>query len=583
VFAGLAVWGRGNSLPYVLIVLFLPMTVIAYRLIKSQSPKKKILFPLLAFIGVSGVLTSWYYAVTFDQLRVYYWDWAEGTMCDANENIPIFKNLTATFAGIKLIILNFPAVLFSRDPSTWPSIVVSILMHLTVILSAVFAVGRWRNMPDRGNRLLLWSSLTGAILYYGNMVMMMLVIGPSLGSGDEMIYHPFLMMLVGFAFSMLIPLVALIERKGLNPLMTHPAVLPLIMILILSYGYYFSKKLTPIDISKVAANPNDVSNFAVNLEKIIGDKTLTILWYGQSYNRFILNYYRLQNGIPEAKFYTSREDISWLTTSYTSECAENMPIENFRKLLRKLMLKSDYIMIPEDIKNFQFMMGQPGLANRREELAKFLNSPESPRYGVKMILHDYYDTRLLLLERLKFGGNPNHLDLLQLPYGDKNAERANLYPRATQDTFREIISINQFAPGNLSSSSPDTFWETNGNYPHVIQLRFIRPKKVEKYSFKVGTYVPEAINRMPTDWNLEGSLDGETWINIDSRSAQNQWKKDGEETFLIQNPGTYAYYRLGFLKGGNKRIIRINQIVLFEEDKDKKMQVVDPVEYEWEQ
>lgn len=579
VFAGLAVWGRGNSLPYILIILFLPMTGIVYRLIKSQSHKKKIAFPLLAFIGISGILASWYYAVTFDQLRAYYWDWAEGTTCDTQEIAPIFNNLETTLAGIKIILLNFPGAIFTRYPAHISSIVSSMVMHLIVVTSLVWAARQWKIKSSRKNRLLLSSSMVGATLYFGNLSMMMFILAPSLGSGEDYSYHPFLMMLVGFAFSMLVPLMTLINIKKVEKAFARSIAVPLAFVFIISYGYYFSKELTPIEISLEAANPNDVSNFAVNLEKIIGNKNLTILWYGQAYNRFILNYYRLQNGIPEAKFYASREEISLLTTSYTSECAENIPIEGFRKLLRKLMLKSDYIMIPENINNFQFMMGQPGLANRREELARFLNSPESPRYGVKMILHDYYGTRLLLLEKLKFGKNPNRLDLLKLPYGSK----AHIYPRATRDTYREIIPKNLFSTRMLSSSSTDDFWEVNGIYPHVIQAEIVERKKIVGYSFRAGIYVPEAIDRMPTDWTLEGSNDGEKWIKLDSRSSQNQWEKGGEETFLIQNPDIYTYYRFVFLNGGNKRIIRIHEIKFFEEDIEKKMQAVDPEEYEWEQ
>lgn len=582
VFAGLAVWGRGNSLPYILIILFLPITVIVYRLIKSRSSKKKIMPPLLTFIGISGILVAWFYAITFDQLRAYYWDWAEGTTCDTQEITPVFNNLEATVTGIKIILLNFPAAIFTRDPSTSASIFTSLLMHLSVIFSVVFAFRRWRNMSSRGNRLLLWSSLTGATLYFGNMMMMILIIAPSLGAGESMLYHPFLMMLVGFAFSMVVPLTFLLERKKIDSWIAKSAVLPLAMIFFLSYGYYYSKELTPIDVSVDAANPNDVSNFAVNLEKVIGDKTLAILWYGQTYNRNILAYYRIANGLPEPKFYTDSGEMSWLTTSYTSECAENMPIEDFRKLLRKLLVKPDYIIIPEDIQKFEFMMGQPGLANRKEELANLLNSPDSPKFGVKMILHDYYGVRLLLLERLKFGKNPNHLDLLKLPYGGPNGGQAHLYPNAVRDTFREIQPVDWFSTGMLSTFSPDEFWEANGSYPHMIQAELTGRKKILKYSLKTGVHVPEALTRMPTDWILEGSLGENKWVQLDSRSGQTQWKKDSAETFLIQNPGEYNYYRFIFQKGRDPQIIRIYEIKFFEKDQNGQLKMVDILEYEWD-
>jgi len=87
---------------------------------------------------------------------------------------------------------------------------------------------------------------------------------------------------------------------------------------------------------------------------------------------------------------------------------------------------------------------------------------------------------------------------------------------------------------------------------------------------------------MPTDWKLEGSIDGNEWVQLDSRSGQTQWKKDSEETFLVQNPGDYTDYRFIFQKGGNPQLIRIYEIKFIEKDQQGKFQAVDSLEYEWE-
>jgi hypothetical protein len=583
IFGGLAVWGRGNSLPYVLIILLMPTILILFRWIKNPAINRNYIGSMMSFAVPFVIMTAWYYSVTYEQLRIYYWDWAQGTACEEDQATGFFSNPEEVLTGIKIIATNFPGVIFTRYPDHISSIASSMIMHLIVAISLMSALRKWKGKSSRKNRLLLSSSLVGAVLYFGNMLMMMLILAPSLGSGEEFIYHPFLMMPAGLVFSMLTPLTALVSVKIVKKGIAKPLAIPVISISILLYGFYFSKTLTPIDASPDVAKPNDVSNFAVNLEKIIGDNNLTILWYGQAYNRFILDYYRIKNGIPEGNYYASREEISLLTTSYTSECAENIPIEDFRKLLRKLMLKSDYIIIPEEIRNFQFMMGQPGLANRREELAKFLNSSDSPKYAVKMILHDYYGTRLLLLQRLKFGKNPEGLDLLQLPYGAKNSGKAHLYPNAPHDIFREVVPINQFGPRMLSNSYSDSFWEVNGIYPHVIQAEFLGRRKVVAYALKTGVYLPESITRMPTDWNLEGSVDGKKWTKIDSRSGQTQWEKDSAVTFHIQTPAGYSYYRFIFQKGGHKRLIRINEIHFYETNSAGKMQEIDTLEYEWDE
>ena len=598
IFGGLAIWGRGNSLPYVLIVLWVPVTLILYRWTKDRALTKKSIASLAVFMGSLGILALWFYSVTFEELQAYYWDWDQFGTCEKNPWLYLTAHPDISLAGVKFILINFPGVVIFKNPFAFWSIFFTALMHVLVAGSLGMAIHRWKKEPGGKNRLLAVTSLTGATLFYGNLVLMLFLISPSFGvlqnieidrniffnpSLRNVIYHPFLMMFVGFSFAMLNPLSLLSEGKAFNKWIDRPIVVPLVMIFVLSYGYFFSKIMMPERLSYETANPDEVNKFALNLEKIIGGHTLSVLWYGQAYNRFILNYYRFKNGLPAANFYASHAEIGLFITSYYDDCGEKIPIEDFRKRLQKIMKGSDYIIIPEDISKFDYMMARPGLAHRRGELAKILNSPNGPKYGVKMILHDYFGTRLLLLQRLKFGKNPGHLDLLQLPYGEKNPSPAFAYSRPDWDTFQEIIPVNLFGARNLSSSSSDKFWETSGSYPHKMQAEMTEPRRIAAYAFKVGIYVPESITRMPTDWKLEGSLDGSQWIALDSRTGQTQWKKDAEENFPVQNPGKYALYRFVFQKGGDKKIIRINEIKFLEEDRDGTTRVIDPLEYEWEE
>jgi hypothetical protein len=103
-----------------------------------------------------------------------------------------------------------------------------------------------------------------------------------------------------------------------------------------------------------------------------------------------------------------------------------------------------------------------------------------------------------------------------------------------------------------------------------------------RYSLKAGPHIPEAITRMPTDWKLQGSINGKKWITLDSRSNQTQWKKDKVETFPIQNPGDYSYYRFIFQKGGDRSLIRIYEIEFFEKSADGKTKKINPDEIDLE-
>lgn len=197
-----------------------------------------------------------------------------------------------------------------------------------------------------------------------------------------------------------------------------------------------------------------------------------------------------------------------------------------------------------------------------------------------MVLHDYHETRLLLLKPLKFGRNPDNLDPLILPYGNENPSNSHLYPKAAKDTFIKKKQ-NRFGPRMLSDNSLASFWEVKGSYPHRIRTGFLQSKKLLGYTFKVGIHLPESITRMPTDWKLEGSNDEEQWVSLDVRSNQTQWRENGQETYIIQNPGDYAYYRFVFLKGLDRSLIRIYEIDFLGNNNSGKKQIVDTVEYDW--
>jgi hypothetical protein len=53
----------------------------------------------------------------------------------------------------------------------------------------------------------------------------------------------------------------------------------------------------------------------------------------------------------------------------------------------------------------------------------------------------------------------------------------------------------------------------------------------------------------PTDWLLQGSVDGRAWVELDRRTGQKfPWRKQ-TRPFAIERPGPYAYYRLRFTGG----------------------------------
>jgi len=66
---------------------------------------------------------------------------------------------------------------------------------------------------------------------------------------------------------------------------------------------------------------------------------------------------------------------------------------------------------------------------------------------------------------------------------------------------------------------------------------------------------------MPTEWELFGSSDGNSWILIDVRTEQGDWQNPEQRVFQISDPGEYAYYRFVFLTP-NSPVLRIQDIWL---------------------
>jgi hypothetical protein len=47
----------------------------------------------------------------------------------------------------------------------------------------------------------------------------------------------------------------------------------------------------------------------------------------------------------------------------------------------------------------------------------------------------------------------------------------------------------------------------------------------------------------PTAWTLQGSNDGVSWTDLDSRSAAFRWRSQ-TRAFKVAHPGDYTFYRL---------------------------------------
>jgi hypothetical protein len=61
---------------------------------------------------------------------------------------------------------------------------------------------------------------------------------------------------------------------------------------------------------------------------------------------------------------------------------------------------------------------------------------------------------------------------------------------------------------------------------------------------------------------LQGSDDGEKWIDLDKRSGETGWKNNERRVYTIANPSTFRKCRFYCIKGNNPGIFRLNNLEL---------------------
>jgi hypothetical protein len=81
---------------------------------------------------------------------------------------------------------------------------------------------------------------------------------------------------------------------------------------------------------------------------------------------------------------------------------------------------------------------------------------------------------------------------------------------------------------------------------------------IDHYGFATG----DAAARMPKDWVLLGSNDGNTWITLDERSLQDPWSPYQRRLFQFDNDQPFLKYRFVFKQAFDPRILRVYEILL---------------------
>ena len=74
-----------------------------------------------------------------------------------------------------------------------------------------------------------------------------------------------------------------------------------------------------------------------------------------------------------------------------------------------------------------------------------------------------------------------------------------------------------------------------------MQLSFAAPQQVASYTLTSGGDAP---GRDPKDWKLSGSIDGTTWVDLDTKTGETFSARTMTKTYNFKNDILYRYYRM---------------------------------------
>ena len=87
------------------------------------------------------------------------------------------------------------------------------------------------------------------------------------------------------------------------------------------------------------------------------------------------------------------------------------------------------------------------------------------------------------------------------------------------------------------------------------------------------------VKRAPKDFYLEGSLDGNTWTTLDSRTGETDWSIGEPRVFEFRNKTAYTHYRMTFTANNGDQYIMIQELEYFCRPTDSLTVVGSPENY----
>jgi hypothetical protein len=571
---GVAVWGRGNSAPVVALVVGWPCLLAVLNAWRSgdQSSRRA--------VAVAGMLAA---SMTVE----FYWTYWSPIADYYGQHAKIFDHHHWHVQDVMPYLKNIPGLMYWRNDNSAPTMGLSWISHLVPLIALTFAWGKGATPTSRRDAAYRQLSAAGAFIYFGTFFVNLASLTHPL-FGFLFIWRP---MLIGLSLSLIVLFLKLTDRLQIkNDLwMMFPIGSAAIL-----WGIAWNSILMPWDSAIGRPDPRTVERFALDVDQLLeesgslgifnGSGSLSVLWY-ENWNLPILQYYRLKNDRAELPEYHGKNgDNIWIWSE-----ADYLPEERALILdeIKEHFQKAGLIIIAEYLDDYA--LGTPLAVFRlKNDWAAWLNSPDAPRLRVRMLLQESPTVRLLVLQREDLARDRG--DPFRLPWGNRPTSPPADYSNAvirvpipertdpnlfqarpictagtctTANGLRLIYPIARnsgHAPDRAfdGSTAADSFWEAAGPFPIELTIELPKPTVLSSYALDAG----EAAARMPSDWTVEGSEDGQKWIPLDQQKVTGQWAPNESRSFRISSNRPLRRLRYRFLAGYDPGIFRVYEIEL---------------------
>jgi len=391
-FAGLAIWSRGNSIPVVLMVLAAPGLWLLYA-VWYQKDKKAFLNLAIA-LSLLLAMAGWFYYANWTPLNFYY-----------THHYQFAARHSWNIDDAKKWLINMPGFFYYRHENSVLTVLLSLLNHVFVTtVFVVFLVKR--HCYDAHTRFIFGlTATTGALIYWVTFaVNIVMFTDPIMKLYNViLIYRP---MLIGIVVSAS-GLIFFLGRQGYPALKLK--VIPYFSAALVFGAIFFSYYQIPHGEEIKLPEPRTVEHMASIIDRYAeGDEGIAFLWRG-IVNSSLIQYYRRKNGLPDIKVF-GQEHLHQIL-SPTRHDPENRAF--IRAEIRRYFEQASLIVIPEYYDYYQLNVPY-ALYQFRDLVAESLNDPASPRLVVRHVVLERPCIRLLFVQRQELARGRGHP--MTLPY-----------------------------------------------------------------------------------------------------------------------------------------------------------------------